>query len=189
MHRTICDFTLDLIHNSIEAGATLVVVDFVESEHDITLFVADNGPGMSEELLAKVKDPFVTDGIKHQHREVGLGLAFLAQAVELAGGEFDFDSRKEHGTSVKIRFDMENIDTPPLGDVAETFLAAFTYPGEHELVFNRSRLGAQVSYSVLRSELKEAAGGLDTIGSLSLIRSYLKSQEEEAAHAVVSRKK
>ncbi len=190
MHRTICDFALDLVQNSIEAQSSLVMFDFFESEDELTVFVADNGCGMSAEELEKARDPFFTDGIKHAEREVGLGLAFLAQAIEMSGGEFEIDSREGQGTSVKFRFDKSNIDTPPVGSVASTFFAALSYPGEHEMVINRkySDSANVFSYSLTRSELADAVGGFDTAGSLQLLRTYLLSQEDVSEAKAVGRK-
>ena len=175
MHRTICDYVLDLVQNSIEAGSSLVVLDFDEGEHAVNIFVSDNGPGMSPEKLQQVRDPFFTDGTKHTRRQVGLGLAFLAQGIELAGGVFDIDSREGQGTSVHFRFDIDNIDTPPVGEVADTFFTALTYPGDYEMVINRTH---RTTYALVRSELSEAAGGLETSGALKLLHTYLHSQEE-----------
>jgi hypothetical protein len=191
MHRTICDFALDLVQNSIEAQATLVMFDFFETENDLTVFVADNGSGMSSDQLKKARDPFYTDGTKHSKRDVGLGLAFLTQAIEQSGGEFEIDSREGQGTSVKFQFDKTNIDTPPVGSTANTFLAALTYPGEHEMLISRKLNNGAViySYSLTRSELSEAVGGFETSGSLRLLRTYLRSQEGSLEEQAVSRKK
>ncbi len=190
MHRTICDFALDLVQNSIEARSSLVMCDLFETEDELTVFVADNGCGMSPEQLEKARDPFFTDGVKHVEREVGLGLAFLAQAIEMSGGEFEIDSREGQGTSVKFRFDKSNIDTPPVGSVANTFFAALTYPGEHEMVINRkySDSANVFSYSLTRSELADAVGGFETSGSLQLLRTYLRSQEDVSEEKAVGRK-
>jgi hypothetical protein len=187
MHRTVCDFVLDLVQNSIEAGSALIVLDFEETAQSIEVFVSDNGPGMSTETLERVRDPFFTDGQKHVHRRVGLGLSFLAQGIELAGGDFDIDSREGQGTSVHFRFDIDNIDTPPVGAVAETFFAALTYPGEHEMVINRTAPDAGVAYSLIRSELATAVGDLEESGALKLLREYLQSQETISDEAAVSR--
>jgi histidine kinase/DNA gyrase B/HSP90-like ATPase len=181
MHRSICDFALDVIQNSIEASSDLIVVDFIESDEDVVVFVADNGPGMSAEVLEKVKDPFFTDGKKHAHRSAGLGLPFLAQAIELSGGSFEIDSREGMGTSVQFRFSKEDIDSPPVGAVDITFFAALTFPGDHEMVINRtdSTKVPTSSYSLSRSELSEACGGLETSGALVLLRRFVRSLEEK----------
>jgi len=164
--------------------------DFIETDDDLTVFLADNGCGMSAEQLQKAQDPFFTDGIKHAEREVGLGLAFLTQAIEMSGGEFEIDSREGQGTSVKFWFDKSNIDTPPVGSAAHTFFAALTYPGEYEMVINRkySDSANVFSYSLTKSELADAVGGFDTSGSLQLLRTYLRSQESVAEEKALGRK-
>lgn len=179
MHRTICDFVLDILQNSIEAGASLIVLDFIESREQLKVFVSDNGCGMEEDELAAAQDPFFTGGGKHAGRRVGLGIPFLMQAIQQAGGDFQIDSRKGEGTSVTFTFALEHIDTPPVGSVPETFAAALAYPGNFELVINRSRSrsGEEQGYSVTRSELHEALGGFEAAGAHALLREYLRSQE------------
>jgi hypothetical protein len=52
----------------------------------------------------------------------------------------------------------------------------FNYPGEFELLFTHKK-GVE-EYSISRSELAEAVGGLDTVDGIMLAREYLSSQEE-----------
>ena len=179
MHRTICDFVLDLLQNSIEASASLVVLDFIETAEQLKVYLADNGCGMEEKELEAARDPFFTNGQKHADRSVGLGIPFLLQAIELSGGEFDIDSRKGEGTSVTFTFALNHIDTPPLGSVPATFAAALAYPGDYELVINRSYEGpaGATAYTVIRSEIREALGDFESAGALALLREYLCSQE------------
>lgn len=188
MHRTVCDFALDLVQNSIEASSSLVVLDVEETEREITFFLSDNGKGMDEEELEAARDPFFTAGNKHTRRKVGLGIPFLVQAVEMAGGEFDISSEKGQGTSARFGFRLDHIDTPPTGSFPETFFAALTYPGDFEMVIHRkytladsvdgSRGEGSFFYSLERSRLQEALGGFEEIGSLKLLRTYLRDQEE-----------
>ena len=52
---------LDIVKNSTAAGASLVRVELTEAEdHTLTVVIADNGRGMSPEMLAAVSDPFTT---------------------------------------------------------------------------------------------------------------------------------
>ena len=189
MHRTVCDFALDLVQNSIEASSSLIILDVEQTPERITFYLSDNGAGMDKEELEAARDPFYTAGTKHTRRKVGLGIPFLVQAVEMAGGEFDISSEKGTGTSTTFTFRLDNIDTPPIGDLAETFFAALTYPGDFELVIHRtisSSVGQDASsgpssYSLERSKLQEAVGGFEEVGALKLLRSYIKSQEEDLA--------
>ena len=67
---------LDIMQNSITAGATLVELSVIEDKtKDILSFsVKDNGKGMSKEFLASVEDPFTTG---RTIRKVGLGIPLV----------------------------------------------------------------------------------------------------------------
>ncbi|HUQ02755.1 MAG TPA: ATP-binding protein [Kofleriaceae bacterium] len=66
----------------------------------LAIDVVDKGRGMSEELLARIGEPFFTT--KQPGRGMGLGL-FLARAVfESVGGAIAFDSREGQGTRVTV---------------------------------------------------------------------------------------
>lgn len=181
MHVDICDFLLDIFQNSIEADAGAVSITFNETDQVIECIVRDNGRGMSREELEKVQDPFYTDGTKHSKREAGLGIPFLVQAVEMADGEFELDSVKGEGTTCRFTFSKSHIDCPPVGDIPRTFLAACSYPGSYELEVERSceLCEEKHSYTILRSELIEAVGDLEEVGSLILVRQFLQSQEDD----------
>jgi len=53
---------LDLLENSLEAGATRIelIIDEDLSADRLTIEVIDNGRGMDEETLARALDPFFT---------------------------------------------------------------------------------------------------------------------------------
>ena len=177
MHHAITDFTLDIAQNSIEAGASVVTVDFIEREGMLTVCVGDNGRGMSGEILARVQDPFYTDGEKHSARSVGLGIPFLDQAAKAAGGTFEIKSEEGLGTSVMFSFDLSNIDCPPLGDIPGTIVSMMLFEGEYECVVTRS--SGKGNYRVTRSELIDALGGIHDAGSLKLAKEYISSLDEE----------
>jgi hypothetical protein len=146
--------------------------------------VRDNGKGMTAEELSRALDPFVTDGVKHPHRKVGLGLPFLIQTAEQSGGGWDVQSEKGKGTTATAWFDTGNVDTPPLGDLPGMFRSILMFDGPDEVVIRRRRdTGATgvppLDYDVRKSELVEALGGLEGAGSLAMLGQYLRSQEEE----------
>jgi signal transduction histidine kinase len=73
-----------------------VVVSAADGDKDAQIIVADNGPGMSAEILRKVGTPFFStrsDG-------TGLGVAQCRRLVEGAGGTFKIDSVEGQGTKV-----------------------------------------------------------------------------------------
>jgi hypothetical protein len=176
MHATLADVIADTAQNSIEAGATNVEVSVTEAEGRILVDIRDNGKGMDEATLKRVFDPFYTEPGKHDKRKVGLGLPLLKQICEACGGGVSLESRKGEGTHLSYHFDASNIDLPPMGDLAGTIVTLFNYPGSFELVFAHKK-GAQ-GYTISRSELSEAVGGLETLDGISLAKDFLQSQEE-----------
>lgn len=183
MHPFICDFLLDIVQNSFEVKAPHVTLTLDEHDRMLNCVVKDDGKGMSEEVKKRAVDPFYTDGVKHRERKVGLGLPFLAQEMEEAGGTFRLSSEVGKGTEVAFGFDLDNIDTPPMGDLPGTLLLLFTDPRarneEFTVVRNLATEKGRKGYTVSRSDLKDAMGGdLSDSGNMLLIRQFLASQEE-----------
>lgn len=127
--KTISDHVMDIVQNSVRAGATLIEIIVEEdSENDLyILSINDNGCGMSDEVLKQAANPFFTS---RNTRKVGLGLPLLKQKAETAGGNFKIDSEQGKGTFVKAVFRHGHIDRPPLGDIWDTwFLTVSGNPG------------------------------------------------------------
>ena len=142
----------------------------------------DDGKGMTLREQAKAVDPFVTDGVKHPRRKVGLGLPFLIQTAEQSGGGFDLRSEKGRGTAVSAWFDAGNIDTPPEGDVPGMFRTVLMFEGAGDVVIRRFRQvdgRPPLDYELRRSELADALGGFGDAGALVLLDRYLRSLEDE----------
>jgi len=173
---------LDLVQNSIEAKADRIDLDLIRNSDTLTVRLTDNGCGMTEGELAKAKDPFYTDGIKHRSRRVGLGIPFLIQTVEQADGRMEIHSEKNMGTSLNIQFNLGHVDTPPEGNWTGLFMQAFCFEGDYELTINRNitdESGNLSGYTLRRSEMQDALGDLNDSGAMILLRDYLESQEEE----------
>ncbi len=179
MHDSICDFLLDIIQNSLEADASEVTVFVEDTDRQFACTVIDDGKGMSESELNRIRDPFYTDGRKHVRRKIGLGIPFLEQAVHMTEGVFTVSSAPGKGTSIYFSFPSDHIDTPPVGDLPSTFLAAFTYPGDYEMhiTYSVCRGSMQDGYELHRSELIEILGDLQMSQSLILLRDYIVSQD------------
>jgi hypothetical protein len=185
MHFTLADLVTDITQNAAESGAALVELEIAETEKagksEFRFTVKDNGKGMSAEDLKRAQDPFVTDGVKHPNRKVGLGVPFLIQTAEMSGGGWKMDSVKGRGTEVSAWFDLGNVDTPPAGDLAGLFRTVLLFPGPGEMVIRRicGTGGRSVNYEVRKTELSDALGGLEDTQSLILLDRYLRSLEEE----------
>lgn len=118
---------LDILQNTVEAGATRVDLDIVEDKpaDRLTIIVTDNGPGMDALTVRRVLDPFYTT---RTTRHVGLGLPLFAAAAQCAGGGLAIRSQPGRGTTVKATFQLSHPDRQPLGDMAGTLLAFLLAP-------------------------------------------------------------
>ena len=110
-------YTLDIAQNSITARARHLDIALEEGPEAITLTIADDGTGMSPELLARVSDPFTTT---RTTRKMGLGIPLLRLAAEQTGGRVSIESTLGVGTTVTAVFCPGHIDCPPVGDIAGT---------------------------------------------------------------------
>lgn len=177
MHASLADVMADTVQNSLEAGARHVSVDLVEEGGTISVAVVDDGKGMDAATLARAFDPFYSEPGKHDKRRVGLGLPILKQMCEACGGACELESTPGKGTTLRYSLDASNVDLPPMGDVVAAMTTLFNFPGDAEIKFIHRRGGE--SYSVSRSELADAVGGLDSVEGLSLAKEYLAAQEGE----------
>jgi hypothetical protein len=180
MHFSLTDMVTDITQNAIEAGSDLVELELSEDGKEFRFLVKDNGKGMTEEELKRAIDPFYTDGVKHPHRKVGLGLPFLIQTAEQSGGGWDIKSEKGRGTTVTAWFDSANVDTPPVGDLPGMFRTILMFDSKAEIVIRRKKFtnGTEDEYEIVKSEVAEAVGSFEDAGSLVLLGEYLKSLEE-----------
>lgn len=135
---------LDILQNTVEAGATCVELAILEDElaDRLTITVTDNGRGMDEQTARRVLDPFYTT---RTTRHVGLGLPLCAEAAETAGGGLTIRSRKGEGTTVEATFRLSHPDRQPLGDMAGTLLAFLLSERTPGLAYMHRVVGNQVS--------------------------------------------
>lgn len=109
---------LDLIENSIRAGASIVSVSIVENTQKdcLDISVEDNGPGLN--VCTEIStDPFYTT---KKGKRIGLGLSLLRAAAEQACGDVVFYRSRFGGLAVKATMQLSHIDRMPLGDFIGT---------------------------------------------------------------------
>jgi len=112
---------LDVLENAVEAGASKIELSIEEDLPNdlLRIKVADNGRGMDQDTVERVRDPFFST---RSSRRVGLGIPLFAAAAERCGGGLTIRSRAEEGTTVVATFRHSHIDRPPLGDMVSTLL-------------------------------------------------------------------
>ena len=166
---------LDIAQNSITARAKRVDITLEEGAEALTLTIADDGTGMSPELLSRVSDPFTTT---RTTRKMGLGLPLLRLAAEQTGGSLTIESALGKGTTVTAVFVASHIDCPPLGDMAGTVTLLVQGAPELELIYTHRR-GDRLSRLDTR-ELRAVLGPEVSLAEpeVSLwLRDYLQEQE------------
>lgn len=148
---------IDIVQNSIAAGAKLVTVSVIEDipEDKMVIEITDNGCGMSEEFVKKVTDPFTTG---RKTRRVGLGIPLLKLAAESTGGNLTIDSEPGRGTNVRAVFGYSHIDRQPLGDMADTMLGLVV--SHYELDFIYSHRIDDKTFEFDTREIKKVLGGI-----------------------------
>ena len=110
---------LDIVENSVRAGATKVDILIVDNDEDGTLSitVADNGAGLGREALVRAFDPFYTT---RTTRRIGMGLPLIRETANATGGGAVIESTPGRGTTVTAVFNKRHVDCPPMGDVIAT---------------------------------------------------------------------
>lgn len=146
---------LDVVQNSIAAGARQidVTIDQDEASNRFSFCVEDNGKGMTPEFLAQVRDPFTTT---RTTRRVGLGIPLLEQTCEMCGGQLILESTPGKGTLLKAEMQDDNIDRPPLGDIASTMLILLTTTETADFTYVHRHNGA--AFRIDTREIKEVLG-------------------------------
>ena len=81
------------------------------SNGKLQLAIIDNGVGIEEEVLARIKQPFVQgeDVYSKTNSGTGLGLHLVNLMMELHSGSCDISSRVGHGTVVTLTFPPERV--------------------------------------------------------------------------------
>ena len=110
---------LDLIQNSVKAGASLIEIIITEKAGLLTIELNDNGCGMSEEFLQRVESPFTTT---RTTRKVGLGIPLFQAGGAHGRRRFWNNQQTGRRDAHKASFEINNIDRAPMGDLAGTIL-------------------------------------------------------------------
>jgi len=80
-------------------------------ENRIVIQVSDEGCGIPEESLQRIRDPFFTT--KREAGGTGLGLAIVDRIVRDHGGQISFDSTVGQGTTARVLLPLEKIESNP----------------------------------------------------------------------------
>ncbi|MFA5007466.1 MAG: ATP-binding protein [Candidatus Izemoplasmatales bacterium] len=166
-------FVLDIVQNAIVAEAEDIAVAIREdsSQDTLVLTVVDDGRGMDPMTVERAVDPFFTT---RTTRKVGLGLPFLMMAAELADGSFAIESDPGVGTVVEARFVRSHVNTPPLGDMAESLYTICLHQNVREFRYAHVCDGRRFDFSL--GEIRTILDGvpLTAAGIGAYLKSYIK---------------
>lgn len=163
--RELAQHILDLVENSVAAGASRVEISIeTRRPEDLLLIrVSDDGRGMSAETVARVTDPFFTS---RSCRRVGLGLPLLKASTERSGGWLRIRSDEGSGTIVEATYRLSNVDTPPLGDLKGTVVCAIIGHQGVDVRFRQTDGGKL--FELDSAEVKEILGDIPLTNPLAL---------------------
>ncbi len=111
---------LNLLTNAVHAmsdlppdAPRLVRVSTERKKNQVVLRVADSGPGIPEELLPRIFDPFVTT--KAPGKGTGLGLAITFRIVEGHGGTIEVERSRQGGALFVVTLPAVKARPTPTG--------------------------------------------------------------------------
>lgn len=163
---------MDVAQNSVRAEASVVRITVTESDKDdrLTIEIADNGCGMTQEQVQQVIDPFFTT---RTTRKVGLGVPLFKLSAEQTGGSFDIQSEKGKGTTTTASYVKSHVDMTPLGDINSTVKILIQCNPDIDFVYTCTTDNG--SFTLDTRELREVLGevSLDTPDVLEWIADYL----------------
>lgn len=141
---------LDIVQNSVRAGAGEIMIGVVESASSdkLEVTVKDNGKGISPELLEVVDNPFTTT---RSTRKTGLGIPLLKYHAELTGGNVEIRSSQGEGTEVTARFGYTHIDRQPVGDIAGVLIILISANPEIDFLYTHRTDKGEYSFSTVEA--------------------------------------
>ncbi len=169
---------LDIASNCVRAKSKNVLIRLEENikENKLIFYIEDDGCGIEKDFLADIKNPFTTS---RTLRKVGLGIPLLNDNCVLTGGSLDIESKVGVGTKLRAVMGYDNIDRPPLGDMAMTISSIISSNEDidikYEYIYNDE------SFSVSTSELKAILGdvSLKEVEIVKWLRDYISENQEE----------
>lgn len=122
---------LNLSMNAIQAIGSKgrIHIKTRQSGKRILMSIADNGPGIPEEIRSRIFDPFYTT--KPVGEGTGLGLSICSGIISDLNGTIEVDSHIEKGTTIRVSFPLATIEQKQSQKVpADTNVSSFVKTGE-----------------------------------------------------------
>ncbi|MBM9613196.1 hypothetical protein JWJ90_02725 [Desulfobulbus rhabdoformis] len=100
---------LNLIDNALDAIGQdgKLEISTASTQQEIHIHLADNGPGIPPEVMAKIWDPFFTT--KEQGKGTGLGLSISQNIIRTLGGTLTAKNREGGGTIFTVTLPIRSV--------------------------------------------------------------------------------
>ncbi len=108
---------------AMDAARSKLSVSIDGKGEDVVVRIADNGPGIAAENVARVFDPFFTT--KGEGKGTGLGLSIVRNLVEQHGGSISVESRTEARTTSSGSVPAAGQTQPPPATTGTSFELRF----------------------------------------------------------------
>lgn len=92
---------INILKNSLESKNKDTIkadIKIKKVKNNYKIFITDNGKGMSKEELSHIYDMFYTT----KSNGSGIGVPYIKEIIDLHGGEVDYKSQKNKGTTITI---------------------------------------------------------------------------------------
>lgn len=103
------EFLLEIVWNNLISNAVKftqnggrIAIEMVSNDKTVTVFIKDNGIGMSEEVLNHMFDKFYQGDPSHSTVGNGLGLALVKRILSNINGKIQVQSEEGLGTTIEV---------------------------------------------------------------------------------------
>jgi len=115
----------NLVENAVDFARGRVEIEARWSDGEVTISIADDGPGFAPEILDRIGEPYLTSrgrppGGEGEVAGLGLGVFIAKTLLERSGAALGFANRSapEHGATVQVRWRREDYERPGPGIAA-----------------------------------------------------------------------
>lgn len=164
---------LELVQNSIEAGASLVEIRLAEEADFIEIDIVDNGTSVESSMQSLLSLP----GFSTKGEGRGMGLFTVKTLAEKTGGSLSIEQTCAKGTRVRARF-IKNQYCPVMGKINSTVRTLMLCGNETEIFFKRTYLGRSFELDTRRMKLRLEEIPLLSADVCEWIGDYLKEQTQ-----------
>jgi two-component system sensor histidine kinase RegB len=107
----------NLIQNAVQFARREVSVTIHWDKGNVTVEVADDGPGFAAHLLSRLGEPYLSTRAGASNH-MGLGIFIAQSLLERSGADLTFDNLVEGGAHVVISWNRANLEADARPDAA-----------------------------------------------------------------------